>query len=287
MGGFRAIADPDRVIAAIASRQHGVVSLHQLLAAGISQRMVEIRVQAGRLHRIHHGVYAVGHGALSNEGRWMAAVLAAGEGAVLSHRSAAELWSLLRPEAGPSHVTVPCGGGRRRRSGLIVHRSSSLRRRHVSRQASIPVTTPARTIADLRRVAEPHEVRRAIRQAEYLGLPLEETATDRTRSDLERAFLRLCSRHRLPSPEVNVRIGPYTADFLWRDARLVVEVDGWQAHRGRQAFLDDRARDAYLKLKGFDVHRFSDEQVEGHEQTLAVLLHRRLASAVHGAKPTA
>lgn len=287
MGAFRAIADPDRVIAAIAERQHGIVPLRQLHHAGITRRMVEIRVRAGRLHRIHHGVYAVGHRALSNEGRWMAAVLAAGDGAVLSHRSAAELWGLLRAKGGPRHVTIPTVSGRRRRPGLDIHRSRTLLPRDITMRASIPVTTPARTVADLRRVAAPAEVRRAIRQAEYVGLPLEDRASDRTRSDLERVFLRMLRRHRLPKPEVNVPIGPYTVDFLWRDARLVVEVDGWQAHRGRQAFLDDRARDAYLRLKGFAVQRFSDEQVEGNAPTLVALLRRRFASAARGAKPTA
>jgi very-short-patch-repair endonuclease len=275
MGALRATPHPDQVIASIARRQHGVVTLTQLYAAGITWRMVARRVQAGRLHRIHHGVYAVGHGALSNEGRWIAAVLAAGEGAVLSHRSAAELWSLLRPQNAPPHVTIPHAAGRRKRSGLFVHRSRTLQASDVTRCRSIRVTTPARTIADLRRVAKPSEVRRAIRQAEYLGLPLEDTATDRTRSDLERAFLRLCRRHRLPCPEVNVGIGPYTADFLWRDARLIVETDGWAAHRGHQAFLDDRARDAYLRVRGFEVLRFSDEQVE-EERTLVTLLRGRL-----------
>ena len=286
MGGFRAIAKPDRVIAAIAGRQHGVVTLTQLYAAGMTWRMVELRVRAGRLHRIHRGVYAVGHRALSNEGRWRAAVLAAGEGAVLSHRSAAGLWGLLKPRGQPPHVTTSGGTGRRKRPGLVVHRSSTLRPRDVTRRASIPVTAPARTIADLRLVAGSAEVRRAIRQAEYLGLPLEERHSDRTRSDVERDFLSLCRRHRLPLPEVNVPIGPYTVDFLWPHACLVVETDGWAAHRGRQAFLDDRARDAYLALRGLEVHRFSDEQVGENDATLVALLRQRLSCSGRGAKPT-
>jgi hypothetical protein len=205
----------------------------------------------------------------------MAGVLAAGDGAVLSHRSAAELWSLLQPRNAPPHLTIPHAAGRRKRSGLIVHRSRTLQESNVTRCHSIPVTTPARTIADLRRLAEPHEVRRAIRQAEYLGLPLAAITTDRTRSDLEGAVLALCRRSGLPPPEVNVKIGRYTADFLWREQHLVVEADGWQAHRGRQAFLDDRARDAHLRVRGFEVLRFSDEQVE-EEQTLVTLLRGRL-----------
>jgi very-short-patch-repair endonuclease len=273
MGAFRA---PDRVIADVARRQHGVVTRSQLNSAGVTRRMVDTRVRSGRLHRIHHGVYAAGHRALSNEGRWMGAVLACGEGAVLSHRSAAELWELLPPRATVVDVTVPLRRGRKRRRGVRIHRPSSLPRSATTHRETIPVTTPARTIIDLRRVAGAAEVRRAIRQANYLGLPLKEIATDGTRSDPEAAVLDLCRRNRLPAPEVNVKVGPYTADFLWREQRLVVEVDGWRAHRGRQAFLDDRARDAYLRLRGLEVQRFSDVQVEHDEPTVVALLRRYL-----------
>jgi very-short-patch-repair endonuclease len=164
----------------------------------------------------------------------MAAVLACGPGAVLSHRSAAELWALLVPGDGPIHVTVPTTAGRRRRPGL----------------------------RDLRRLVSAAVVRRATRQAEYLGLDLGETDTDRIRSELERSFLQLCRRHRLPAPEVNAPIGPYAVDFLWRPQRLVVETDGYAAHRGRQAFEDDRARELYLHGRGLRVRRFSDRQIE-------------------------
>jgi very-short-patch-repair endonuclease len=238
-----------RRVAGIAARQHGVVSSTQLLTAGLSRRAISHWVAAGRLHRIHQGAYAVGHRALSNEGRWMAAVLACGEGAVLSHRSAAELWELLPPRGGTVHVTVERAGSRRQRHGIRVHRSSSLPRDEVTSRSRIAVTTQARTIADLRRVATKGEVRRATRAAEFKGLPLNHVKIDRTRSDLERDLLELCRRHRLPLPEVNVKIGPFTADFLWREQRLVVETDGWHAHRGRQAFLDDRERDAYFRLR--------------------------------------
>jgi very-short-patch-repair endonuclease len=265
-----------RRVAGIAARQHGVISSTQLLAVGLSRRAISHWVAAGRLHRIHHGVYAVGHRAPSNEGRWMAAVLACGEGAVLSHRSAAELWEMLPARGGLVHVAVERGGGRRQRAGIRLHRSSSLPRTATTRRRGIPVTTPARTIADLPRVATKGEVRRAIRVAEYKGLPLGEVKTDRTRSDLERNLLRLCKRHRLPLPEVNVKIGPFTADFLWRAHKLVVETDGWAAHRGRQAFLEDRERDAYFRLRGLDVWRFSDEQVGRDASTVATLLRRRL-----------
>jgi len=199
----------------------------------------------------------------------MAAVLACGAGAALSHRSAAELWRLLPSRDGPVHVTVPTTAGRRRRPGLRIHRIPHLTPSETTTRSGIPVTTPARTLVDLPRVVPPFVARRAARQAEYLGLPLAEIEADGTRSDLERAFLALCRRHRIPPPEVNVRIGSYTVDFLWRRQRLVVETDGYAAHRGRQAFEDDRERELELIARGFRVRRFSDRQVRQRASEVA------------------
>ncbi len=132
----------------------------------------------------------------------------------------------------------------------------------LTRRDGIPVTSPSRTIDDLRRVLGEPQLRRAIRQAEVLGLALGPgDGSEGTRSELERLFLRLCRRHRIPQPEVNARVGPYLVDFLWRDRGLVVEADGYRYHRGRQAFEDDRARDLALRLRGLDVMRFSHRQV--------------------------
>src|SRR4051794_425962 len=163
------LASPDAICAAIAARQHGVVTLAQLLHAGLTKQGITRRVAAGRLHRVFRGVYAVGHAGLSSEGRWFAAVAACGERSVLSHRSAAELWRLLTPTAGPVHVTVAQPGGRARRRGLIVHHSSSLLKGEVTRRSGIRVTAPARTLADLRRTGRQGDLRRAERQAAYLG----------------------------------------------------------------------------------------------------------------------
>jgi very-short-patch-repair endonuclease len=267
-------ASTDSVVAEIASRQHGVVSASQLRIAGVSKDSVWKAVAAGRLHRIYRGVYAVGHRGLGNEGKWMAAVLAGGRGAVLSHCSAAELWQLLPPRVGSIDITIPTTSGRRRRPGIRVHRSPSLTRSLATRRNGIAVTTPARTIADLRRSVPETQYRKALRQAEFLGLDLGEIESDHTRSELERAFLALCRRHGLPLPEVNVRVGRHTVDFLWRQHRLVVETDGYAAHRGRQAFEDDRARDLELHARGYRVRRFTDRQV--HQ------LPRAVADAVRG-----
>ncbi len=257
----------------MAADQFGLVTTGQLLAAGFDGAAITLRVAAGRLHRLHRGVYAVGHPAVSREGRWLAAVLACGKGAVLSHRDAAALWALLPPGTGPVHVTVSGQGGRGRRRGIRLHRSRTLAVTAVTRHRGIPVTRPARTIADLRRHLQPPELRRAIRQAEVLGLALgEEAETDRTRSELERRFLRLCRSHGLPRPEVNVRVGPFLVDFLWRPQRLIIEVDGYRYHRGRQAFEDDRARDLELRRLGHEVVRLTQRQIgEGEEEVVSAV----------------
>jgi predicted transcriptional regulator of viral defense system len=157
------VVDPDRLVARNAARQHGIVTIEQLRRAGLSDNAVKRRATAGRLHRIYRGVYAVGHAGLSQEGRWMAAVKACGEGAALSHRSAAELWALLEIRGGPAHVTVPVAGGRARRTGIHVHRSPSLIEAVRTLRRGVAVATPVRTLTDLRRAGEPAEFRSAIR----------------------------------------------------------------------------------------------------------------------------
>jgi predicted transcriptional regulator of viral defense system len=143
-------ARPDSLVARLAARQHGVVTFEQLLACGVSRSGITRQVKSGRLHRIHRGVYALGHKRLTFEGRCMAAVLACGEGAVASHRAAGTLWGMLPPSPGPVEVTVHGYGGRRKRRGIIVHRSITLRPELVIRRHNIPVTQPARTLQDLR-----------------------------------------------------------------------------------------------------------------------------------------
>ena len=273
-------------VAKIAARQHGIVTFAQLKRAGVDKSGVARRVAAGHLHRIHRGVYAVGHEGLGNHGRWMAAVLACGSGATLSHRAAAELWRLLDPAHGEVDITVPTRAGRKQRDGLHVHRSRLPRRATVIVDA-IRVTTPARTLIDLRRVAAPDLYRRALRQAEFRGLNLTGLHTDGTRSEPEAEFLRLCRRYRLPMPEVNRRIGPYTADFLWRADGVVVEVDGWTAHRGRQAFEDDHGRDLFLLARGYAVLRFTARQIRDDPAAVAAAVRQALQSSGRWVPPRA
>lgn len=266
----------DARIASIAARQHGVISTRQLRALGLSPSAISDRARLGRLHRLHRGAYAVGHRAVSFEGRALAAVLALGGGitptVAISHRSAAVLWGLLPAKPGPIDVSLTHRSGRGHRRGIRVHRPGTLAAADLTRRRGIPVTAPARTIADLRRTLPPAELRRAVRQAEVLGLAIEPGLGDRTRSELEHLFLRLCRRHGLPMPEVNVRVGTRLVDFLWRDRRLIVETDGYRYHRGRAAFEADRTRDLELHTLGFEVIRLSHRQVTEEPPQVAAVL---------------
>ncbi|MFL5872936.1 MAG: endonuclease domain-containing protein [Solirubrobacterales bacterium] len=245
----------------------------------------------------------MGHRGLSLHGRFMAAVLACGPGAVLSHVSAAVLWKLLEPIDGPVHVSVPATSGRKRRPGIHIHRCPSLspskaseepspspsyqrqaggrgRRLLTTHRDSIPVTTIQRTIEDLRATSlPPHLIRRAQRQAELKGYRLEGVESDRTRSDLETAFLALFARHRIPSPEVNVRLGEYEVDFLWPSQRVVVETDFWTYHRGSVAFEDDHSRDLDLRQQGYAVLRYTDRQLDAEPTRIAAEVRKELAAA--------
>ncbi|MEZ5078748.1 MAG: type IV toxin-antitoxin system AbiEi family antitoxin domain-containing protein [Solirubrobacterales bacterium] len=280
----------------IASRQHGVATSAQLAACGLTSGMITYRVHSGRLHRVHRGVYAVGHRALTREAGWMAAVLACGEGAALSHLAAAALWDLLAPANGRTDVTVPTHNGRKRRDGVRIHRCAALAGASLvlrqdeepipatTKRDGIPVTAPWRTIDDLRRAAAdpraavtPRLYRRAMREAELRRLALSpQTPRDRTRSEVEREFLALCRKFAIPAPEVNVQIGGWTVDFLWPASRLVVETDSWATHGGSVAFEEDRRRDLDLRRRGLEVRRYTDRQIEAAPDAVAADLRSRL-----------
>ena len=279
MKGKSASPAVDVAIAALADGQYGVVAHRQLAAAGLSLTGIEERLRTGRLHGIHRGVYSVGHRSLRREGYWMAAVLACGPGAALSHRSAAALWA-LRPSAGSAiDVTVPSNGGRRRRRGIRVHRSRRLPSEEVTTELGIPVTSVARTLLDLADVLQPHELKRAIAEGDYRGVfdltsliavvsanPGRRGATvmravrarpQRTRSDLEDRFLDLIERHGLPRPVAGMVIAGHEADFTWPDAGLIVETDGGGAHRTAEAFEADRLRDRATLRAGYRTIRLT------------------------------
>ncbi|MDX6581131.1 MAG: hypothetical protein QOI10_315 [Solirubrobacterales bacterium] len=206
----------------------------------------------------------------------MAAVLAGGPRTALGHRAGAELWELLEPSHGDIDITVPNTNGRATRLGLRIHRSH-LPQNETTLRHRIRVTTPARTLVDLKRTVPPETYHRALRQAEYKNMDLAGLHTDGTRSDPEADFLRLCRRHRLPPPGVNQRIGSWTVDFLWRSQRLVVEVDAWSTHRGSQAFEDDHERDMDLRAQGFTVLRFTARQIRTDSAGVAAAVRSALS----------
>jgi len=275
----------DARLAALAARQHGLVTRGQLVALGLGTSAIDERAERGRLHRVHRGVYKVGYPGLTRNGKFMAAVLACGDGSALSHLSAAVLWGIVADRGAMVHVTAET---RRRVRGIVVH-EAPLQGERV-RRAGIAVTTPARTLVDLADVVSRRTLERALDEAEYLGLDrtglqprhgrtgsglltsvlaVHRPGTTRTRSELEEIFLALCDDNGLPRPEVNVGIEGYECDFVWRDAMLVVETDGAAAHGTRRARERDPRRDARLMLAGWRVWRVSYVQVVREPQAVA------------------
>jgi very-short-patch-repair endonuclease len=254
---------PDARVAQLATHDHGVLSTPELIACGLTRPGIQRRVESGRLHRLYQGVYVVGHAALGPEGRWLAAVKAGGPKAALSHQSAAQLWSLMPRYSGPMHITVPASRNPRPTRGLAIHRSRTLTGGEIVRRNRIPVTSPSRTLRDLKRILPREQWEAAVDRARGRGFDLRDVVVDEapTRSALERKFLKICRRHRIPAPRVNVQVGGFLVDFSWPESRLIVEVDGYEFHRGRASFEADRARDAELAARGFRVVRFTYRHV--------------------------
>jgi very-short-patch-repair endonuclease len=291
----------DRRVATLAARQHGVITRMQLSDLGLGAGAIAMRARGGRLHRVHRGVYAVGHPLLTRHGRFMAAILACGEGAALSHTSAAVIWRLLKKEEARVHVTVPIHNGRERRRGIVVHRAG-LEENEVAVLDRIPVTRPGRTLIDLADLVPRRTLERALDESEYLRLDCSGLAprpgrrgsglltrvlsehhvgATRTRSELEERFLLTCRRHRLPQPDVNSIVEGYEVDFVWRRERLIVETDGHAAHGTRRAFERDRLRDAELAAAGWRVVRVTHERLGREPAAVAGQLRSilRLAAA--------
>src|ERR1035437_2564699 len=264
----------DRKIAELAEKQHGVVATWQLKQLGYGPRAIGRRAAAGRLHRLHRGVHAVGHTRLSRKGRWMAAVLACGPDAVLSHQGAVALWELRPLAAGPIDVTVP-GRTRKGQKGIRVHNVRTLHDDDRARVDGIPVTSVHRTLLDFAEVAHPQQLRLAIEAAERRDLfdlnaidrllarspgrrgrpSLADTLTEmrgrvaRTESELECAFLALVRGAGIPEPIAQAQVAGYRVDLYWPGPRpLVVELDGYEYHKSRAKFDSDRRRDAKLQV---------------------------------------
>jgi very-short-patch-repair endonuclease len=261
-----------------AMEAHAIIDSDELLAIGIDKRSAWRRVQRGRLFRLHVGVYSVVPPQLLRpRGRWLAGVKAAKPDAVLSFGCAAALWELRAPPSGRVHVSVPGSSGRRSRPGLCVHRCSSLTSGDLTVRDGISVTTPSRTLRDVKRTASTARFEAMLAQAAHQQYDLGAFAFEEpNRNEIERRFLTLCRRHGLPSPVTQRIIGPYTVDFFWPGARLVVETDGFETHGTRGNFESDRARDAWLATQGYRVVRFTWRQLRDEPETVIRTLRRLL-----------
>jgi very-short-patch-repair endonuclease len=284
---------PEEAVIARAARQHGVVTTEQLAAAGLGPRAIARRVAQGRLKRLHRGVYLAAPlpAPLTFE---MAAVLACGSTATLSHDAAAALWGLRERRDGEVDVTTTHQRSRPR-PGIRVHRARRLER---TIQQRIPVTTPARTLLDLAPRLTAAQLDRAFEEAQVRRLLAPDTiprndghpgagrlaaAVARmrepalTRSEAEARLLALIREAELQSPRANARVLGFEVDLLWSAERLIVEVDGFAFHGSRHAFERDRRRDADLVAAGYRVIRFTWRQIvhepEAVVARLAVLLH--------------
>jgi very-short-patch-repair endonuclease len=266
-------ADLDVFLARLATRQAGVAGRRQLLALGFTADEVDNRLARRRLIGVHQGVYAVGHAALSDRGRMVAALLAAGPGAVLSHETAAYLYMLI-PSLPPFIDVTHTDRAPRRRPGLRVHQAKRL---DTTVHQGLPTTTPAQTLRQL----PPERRDRARADALIRGL-IPRSADDHaepTRSALEDALLPALAKAKLPRPLVNTHVLGREVDFFWPEHRLIVETDGWGTHGVRRAFESDRAKDATLQAHGYTVVRFTWRQVKHETLLVTVRIAQLLARA--------
>lgn len=288
----------------LARAQHGVIARAQLLTCGFSPKAVRERLERGRLHELHRGVYAVGRPEVTRLGRWMAALLACPDGAVLSHSSAAALWDLSREGLG-IEVSVP-RDNRVKRPGITAHRAVRLDPTDITRRHGIPVTRPARTLVDIAPRLSPRLLEAVINRADKLdlidperllryagalpGSPgaaalralLDRQSFRLTDSELERLFLRLVRKTGMPVPDTRVRLNGYVVDFHWRGLGLVVETDGLRYHRTASTQTRDAQRDRAHAAAGLTTVRFTHHEVRHEPGKVAAELARvvdRLANA--------
>ena len=280
----------------LARQQHWVVTWDQLIAAGLTRHAIAHRLENGRLHRLYRGVFAVGRAEVDQLGRWIAAVLACGEGAVLSHESAAALWE-VRPAPATVEISVP-----RRRAprppGLVVHRRTALG--EIRRRKAIPVTSPAQTIIDIAPRLSEQQLERIVNEADKLDLIdpdelrdyaaakggvgearvrtlLDKEAFLLTDSELEQRFVKIVRQTGLPEPETQAMLYGHRVDFFFRADKLVVETDGLRYHRTATQQKKDRLRDQELTANGLRVVRFTHGQIKYESDHVAGVL-RRLSS---------
>ncbi|HEU4904616.1 MAG TPA: type IV toxin-antitoxin system AbiEi family antitoxin domain-containing protein [Solirubrobacterales bacterium] len=311
MGSEKHTGSASHAIARLAERQHGVISRRQLLGLGLSEREITVRATSGSLHHLFRGTFAVGHRVIGRRGRMLAAVLASGEGAVLSHGSAAELLDLWDKRPIPVDVIAPSQSGRKIQD-IRWHNVRRPLRDEVEIRAGIPCTTVSRTLVDmagrtsytsLRRLVEQaavlrqlevREVDRVLARGRRRGAPnlraiLQVWRTDDERkpllrSPLEARLLPALLERGVPPPECNVKLRidsgkPVEADMLWRDRRLVIEADGEETHGTREAFQSDRHRAQRLVAAGYRVAGVTWRQAEDETAAVVARIRRMLRLA--------
>jgi hypothetical protein len=286
-------------IRALAERQHGVVARRQLLDLGVGTRTVQRRCEVGLLIPVLHGVFALGHRRISRNGESMAAVLACGPGAALSHGSAAQLWG-LRGSRGAIEVIRRSGGARHR--GIRLHQTRRLGARETTEEAGIPVTSIERTLLDMAGRLDPKQLERMLVAADRSGrlrwpelsrllergrgcrgagrlrrvaAEVDPRAVD-TLSGVEVDFLVLCRKADIPPPQVNVLIAGHLVDFLWPGERVIVETDSYSYHGDRPAFEHDHQVDVDLVAAGYDVHRTTDRMLSRNPNPFLANVRRAL-----------
>src|SRR4051812_46857080 len=293
----------ERAVYELAQRQHGRVASRQLVELGFSRSGIRRWVAARRLVPVHPGVYAVGHIERLAKANWMGGVLAAGPGARLSHRPAAAAWEGRQTTSGLVEVSA-CSRSRRRLRGVRVHQTSGFHPEDAAEIDGIPVTSLARTLLDNAEVLPLRQTIRLIEEAERrqvfdlraverllarshgrhglkpltAALAAVNGEPQRTNSDWERDFLDFCGAYGIPRPELNVLVAGYEVDALWRDVKLVVELDSWSHHRGRTAFENDRLKIATLQLAGYVVLPITWRRLEQEPDEVAEMIKRRVAA---------
>jgi hypothetical protein len=291
--------DHDPAILELARRQHGHVARRQLVELGVSQGLIQGRLETGKWVAIHKGVYCIGPRRNDALSRAAAAVLACGRGAVLSHASAGSLWGLLPRWSFPLEVTTKA---KRARPGITTHRCQSFKPRDVTHQRGVPTTTRARTVLDLAPSLSHKQLTRLVNDARRDGhlrvvalsdiltrnplhpgtkllRPFVETTTNPTNSSFEDDFLAFTEKYGLPTPLINATVNGKQVDAYFPDHRLIVECDGWDFHKDRAAFESDRERDAHQLAHGIATVRITRERLDqrpDHEAArLTTILNQR------------
>jgi predicted transcriptional regulator of viral defense system/very-short-patch-repair endonuclease len=297
----------DRRIVEFAQRRHDIVTVEQLRSLGVTPSGVRTRHEARLLHLQYRGVYCVGRARPTREGRWLAAVLACGDGAVLSHRSAGALWGVVRTDRPRVDVTMPTRNGPPAGRRIARHRPRRpLEPHEVTTLRGIRVTTVARTLLDLADELDERGLARAVERAEELRVfdlvaieaivaahagrrktgrlvrALERYDPAPTRSELERMFLALCAAEGIVRPRVNEVVAGLEVDFFWPGSGFAVEADGFATHGTRAAFERDRRRDGILALAGVTCRRFSHRQVRHELAFVAAVVRAGLSSRATG-----